>query len=217
MSRKELIKRYGLFVVSLFFMGLGVALTKHGELGVSPVSSVANVMSCKFTALSIGDWLIISNCTLLLGQILLLRKKFRLIQLLQIPLSFLLGYFTDLGMFLVSAIPNDAYLMRLALVACGIIALGFSITLGVAADVVLSSGEAFVKALADVFRKEFGSVKVVFDISWVLLAAVISLMLFDGQLIGVREGTLISALTLGFVVKFFTRRLKKPLTKVLEK
>ncbi len=73
MAKKETAKRYILFILCLFFMGLGVALTKHGELGVSPISSVANVISIRFTFLSFGMWLTVSNCVLLLGQILLLR------------------------------------------------------------------------------------------------------------------------------------------------
>ena len=93
MSRKELIKRYILFIISLFFAALGVAFTKTGELGVSPISSVANVLSLRFTQISIGNWLIITNCILILGQILLLKKDFKPIQFLQIPLSFLFGYF----------------------------------------------------------------------------------------------------------------------------
>ena len=48
MNRKELAKRYILFVVSLFFAALGVAVTKRGELGTSPTSSVANVMGGRF-------------------------------------------------------------------------------------------------------------------------------------------------------------------------
>ena len=43
MSKREVFKRYLLFIVGLFFSGIGVAFTKHGELGVSPISSVANV------------------------------------------------------------------------------------------------------------------------------------------------------------------------------
>lgn len=54
MTKKEMIKRYLLFIICLFFMGLGVALTKHGELGVLPISSVANVVSIKFTFLVLG-------------------------------------------------------------------------------------------------------------------------------------------------------------------
>lgn len=65
MSKAEIAKRYVLFMISLFFVALGVALTKHGELGVSPISSVANVMSCKFSSFSLGTWLIIWNCILI--------------------------------------------------------------------------------------------------------------------------------------------------------
>ena len=56
MSKKELFKRYLLFTASLFFAALGVAITRHGELGVSPISSVANVMSYQFPSLSLGTW-----------------------------------------------------------------------------------------------------------------------------------------------------------------
>ena len=91
MTKKELTKRYLLFIISLFISALGVAITKHGELGVSPISSVANVLSYQFPVLSMGSWLIVWNCVLIVGQILILRKKFELIQLLQVPLSFLFG------------------------------------------------------------------------------------------------------------------------------
>ncbi len=215
MTGKEIAKRYAVFIIGLFFIGLGVAFTKHAELGVSPISSVANVISCKFTWLSFGNWLFLSNCMLILGQIALLRKQFKPIQLLQIPLSFLLGYFTDVGMVMVGNLPSAAYGMKLIWVFCGIVVIGFGIALGVIADVILNSGEAFVKALADVTKKEFGTVKVIFDVCWVLLAAVLSLVLFQGQVVGVREGTVLSALLVGFVVKFFTPLLQKPLTQFL--
>ena len=144
MKKKEVIKRYLLFIISLFFMGIGVAFTKHGELGVSPISSVANIVSLKFTALTFGTWLTISNCVLLLGQILLLRKNFKPIQFLQIPLSFLFGYFTDFGLKVAGFIPNTNYIAQILLVISGVVILGFGITLGVIADVILNSGEAFV-------------------------------------------------------------------------
>lgn len=198
-------------------MGIGVALTKHGELGVSPISSVANVVSLKFTFLSFGTWLTISNCVLLLGQIILLRKNFKLIQLLQIPLSFLFGYFTDFGLWLAGFIPNDNYAVQLILVISGIIVLGFGITLGVIANVILNSGEAFVKALSDVIHKEFSNVKIAFDVSWVALSIVLSLLFFNGMLLGTREGTIISAVFTGVTVKIWRRLLQKPIDKILIK
>lgn len=212
MDKKEIAKRYGLLVLGLFFAALGVAFTKRGELGVSPISSVANVMSYQFTDLTLGSWLIVWNCVLILGQILLLRRKFQPIQFLQIPLSFLFGWFTDFGMWLVSFLPAQFYAARLVMVLVGTIVLGFGITLSVIADQIMNSGEAFVKAISDVTQKEFGSIKVGFDVSCVVIALVLSLFFFEGSIVGTREGTIIAALCTGFVVKFFSRRLTEPLT-----
>ncbi len=217
MSKKELVKRYILFVISLFFCGVGIAFTKHAELGVSPISSLANVISIKFDFITFGNWLIVSNLVLLLGQIILLRRNFKLIQLVQIPLSFIFGYFTDLGLWMIKDIPNENYIVRLLLVFAGIVFIGFGISLGVIADVVLNSGEGFVKALADVTKKDFGTVKIVFDVSWVLFSMVLSLLLFDGKLLGTREGTILSAVFVGVAVKLFKPILQTPLTKILTK
>lgn len=215
MDKRELCKRYLLFIISLFFSALGVAITKHGELGVSPISSVANVMSYKFPAFTLGTWLVIWNCVLILGQILLLRKKFQLVQLLQVPLSFLFGCFTDLGMGLVEIIPVNSYGMRLCMIFLGVVVLGFGISLSVIANVIMNSGEAFVKALADGIHKNFGNVKIGFDVSCVVLAVLLSMLFFDFSIIGTREGTVLSALLTGIVVKFFQKRLQKPLETIL--
>lgn len=215
MNKKELVKRYLLFIISLFFSALGVAFTKHGELGVSPISSVSNVLSCKFDFLSIGVWLIIWNCILILGQILILKKKFQLIQLLQIPLSFLFGYFTDLGMRAVSWIPTDLYFMKISMVLVGIIILGFGISLSVIANVIMNSGEAFVKAISDTIHKQFGNVKIAFDIICVVIAVLLSLLLFNFNIVGTREGTILSALLVGVVVKFFNKNLHHPINSLL--
>lgn len=208
MTKVEIAKRYTLFIISLFFAALGVAFTKHGELGVSPISSVANVMSYKFPMISMGTWLIIWNCVLIAGQIAILRREFQLIQLLQVPLSFLFGWFTDIGMWLVSSIPANIYPVRMAMVIIGVVVLGFGISLAVIANVIMNSGEAFVKAISDKTGGEFGNIKIGFDISCVILALILSLAFFDFTIVGAREGTIISALFTGVVVKFFTKKLR---------
>lgn len=215
MSKKEIVKRYILFVVSLFFAALGVAITKHGELGVSPISSVANVMSCKFTELSLGNWLIIWNCVLILGQVILLRKNFKLIQLLQFPLSFLFGWFTDFGMWCVSFIPVNSYPVRLTLVLCGIVVLGFGVSLSVIANVIMNSGEAFVKAVADISGKKFGNIKIGFDVCCVVVSLILSVIFFGGKIVGTREGTVLTALLTGVVVNFFVKLISEPLNRIL--
>lgn len=214
---KETVKRYVLFIIGLFFSGLGVAVTKRGGLGVSPISSVANVISIKLPFFTLGTWLLIWNCVLILGQILILRKQFKPIQLLQIPLSVLFGWFTDFGVWLAGYIPADLYAVRLALVLVGTAILGFGIALAVIANVIMNSGEAFVKAIADKTRFTFGNVKIAFDISCVMLALLLSLLLFHGDIVGMREGTVLAALFTGQAVKFFQKRLQTPLQKILTK
>lgn len=217
MTKKETAKRYVLLIIGLFLSALGVAFTKHGELGVSPISSVANVLSCKFSFLTLGTWLIIWNCILIAGQILILRKNFKLIQLLQIPLSFLFGYFTDFGLWCVSALPAERYIWRLLMVFIGIVILALGVCISVIANVIMNSGEAFVKAVSDTIHKEFGNVKIAFDLSCVIAAVLLSLYFFDFSVVGTREGTVLSAIFTGFVVKFFSKRLKKPLEYLMAK
>ena len=217
MTKNETIKRYILLVIGLFLSALGVAFTKHGELGVSPISSVANVLSIKFTFFTMGTWLIVWNCILIVGQIIILRKKFQLIQLLQIPLSFLFGYFTDFGLWCVSHIPADVYAVRLIMVVVGVVILGLGVAISVIANVIMNSGEAFVKAVSDTIHKEFGNVKIAFDVFCVVSSIILSLIFFNFKIVGAREGTVISAIFTGVVVKFFNKRLRKHLEKMLKK
>ena len=215
MSKQELVKRYILLVIGLFFSALGVAITKRGDLGVSPISSVANVVAEKFSFFSLGSWLIVWNCVLILGQMIVLRKNFNPIQLLQIPLSFLFGWFTDFGVWAASFIPAEIYPVRLLMVFVGTVILGFGITLCVIANVVMNSGEAFVKAISDTAHKNFGSIKIGFDVCCVVAAVALSLVFFHFNIVGTREGTIIAALLTGFVIKLFTKLIQAPATRLL--
>lgn len=215
MSKRELAKRYILFIISLFVVALGVAVTKKAELGVPPTSSIANVLSLKFTLLSLGNWLFIWNLILIAGQVLILRKNFQPIQLLQIPLSFLFGYFTDFGMWLVSFIEVDTYILRILLVVLGTVILAWGVALAVIANVVMNSAEAFIKAISDTTGKQFGNLKIAFDCACVVLTILLSLIFFDFTIKGTREGTIIAAIFTGVVVNFFQSKLGDKIDKLL--
>lgn len=207
----NLFRRYLMLVIGVFFIGLGVALAKRSELGISPVSSVANVLSIQFDFFSVGTWLMLWNCTIILAEIVLLRREFEWIQLLQFPISLLLGIFTDVCVKMVSVLPNDIYILRLALVLVGVVVLAFGMTLTIVSDTVMNVGEAFVNIVANKLHKNFGDVKVVFDISCVALSIILSMIFFDGAIVGTREGTIITACLSGFVVKFMKKKSEKRL------
>lgn len=216
MSKKEVFRRYIVFILGLFFAGIGVAFTKHGDLGVSPISSVANVMSIKFPIMTLGSWLIVWNCVLIVAQVIILRRNFKIYQLFQIPLSFLFGWFTDFGMWIVSFIPVPNYIAKLAMLLLGIVILSFGISLSVIANVIMNSGEALVKAISDTIHKEFGYVKVAFDVTCVIAAVLLSVIFFQGKIVGTREGTIISALLTGLAVKFITKLIRGFVMKGIE-
>ena len=118
-------------------------------------------------------------------------------------------------MWIASFVPVNSYPMQLFMVVAGVVILGFGIALSVAANVIMNAGEAFVRALASVLKKNFGNVKIAFDISIVALSIILSLLLFGGRIEGVREGTLIAAFTTGLCVKFFSRFIHEPLNRYL--
>ncbi len=212
----DLTKRYLLFIFSLFCTAMGIALARHSDLGVSPISSVANILSLKYTNISLGNWLIIWHCFLIAGQIILLRKNFQLIQLLQLPLSLLFGWFTDICVVIVSPIPTPVYPVRLAIIFVGILFTALGVSLGLIANVILNCGEAMVKAIADTFRLDFGYTKVGFDVFCVTTSVVLSLIFFDMPIHGTREGTVIIALTTGLVVKVYMKHIKTPVERLLK-
>jgi uncharacterized membrane protein YczE len=211
MNKQEMTKRYITLLVGLFLISMGIALTKHAELGVSPVSSVGNVLSIRFDCLTLGGWLTVTNCLMILCQIVLLRKNFSPIQFLQFPVSVLSGYFTDICLYMISPIGTDAYFTRLILLIAGVVVLAMGISVTVIANTIVNPAEGIVKAIAIVSNKGFGDIKTAFDVSWVALAVVISLILFDFELMGVREGTIIAAFMTGYAVKFWNKRLTPPL------
>ena len=203
-DKPSFLKRLVLLIFGLFLSALGVALLKKSALGVSPISSAANIVSIAVPELSLGTWLIIWNCVLIWGQFLILRRDFRPVELLQLPLSVLFGLFTDLSMSILDFAEPGSYIECFALVVLGTVTMALGISLTVIADVIMNSGEALVKAVSDKTGKAFGSVKIAFDACCVALAVALSFILC-GEILEVREETLVAALLTGVFVNLFGR------------
>ena len=116
------LKRYLLFLIGLFINALGVSL------GTSPISSIPYVLSLKFPP-TLGNFTIIFSILLILLQILILRKNFKIENILQIPVSIAFGYFIDLTMYLFFWVNPGNYAMKLAALLAGCIVLGFGVYL----------------------------------------------------------------------------------------
>ncbi len=205
----RLFKDYSLVIIGSFFMGLGIALTKCAGLGVSTISSVPNVISIRFTFMTLGTWAALWNLVMILAQIIILKRRFKPIEFLQIPVSIIFGWFTDFGVKVFSYIPTNMYAVRLLMTVSGVIVLSFGIAITVIANRVMNPAEAIVKVIADELKKDFSTVKIAFDTFCVLLAAVLSLSFFNFQIVGIGEGTIIATVITGVGIKFFVKILGK--------
>ena len=199
------LKRYVIFLVGLFVNSLGVSLITKASLGTSPISSIPYVLSLSFP-FTLGNFTIFFSIFLILLQLLILRKNFKLEHVLQIPVSIVFGYFIDLTMLLFVWVNPQAYIMKIIYLLIGCLILGFGVYMEVLADVVMLPGESFVRAIVLTWKTNFGTTKICFDVSMSVIAAILSFV-FTGRLNGVREGTIIAALLVGFIARVLGKKL----------
>lgn len=193
-------KRYLLLLVGLSIMAFGVAFSIKASLGTSPISSVPYVVSL-FTPLTVGTATIVMHCVFILLQILILRRNYHPIQLMQLPVAFFFGYLTDFGVWAVQGVRCSTYWQQWIICLIGILLVAVGVSLEVKAGVVVLAGEGVVLAICKVLPKiKFGYMKVGFDVTLVVIACVLSLG-FTGRLQGVREGTVAAALLVGLIAK----------------
>ena len=198
-------KRYLIFLVGLFVNSLGVSLITKANLGTSPISSIPYVLSLNFP-FTLGNFTIFFSIFLIVLQLIILRKNFKLEHILQIPVSIIFGYFIDLTMILFSWVNPEAYIMKIVYLLIGCLILGVGVYMEVLADVVMLPGESFVRAIVLTWKTNFGTTKICFDVSMSVIAAVLSFV-FAGRLAGVREGSVIAALLVGFIARLIGKKL----------
>lgn len=201
------IKRYLLLLAGLSVMAFGVAFSIKADLGTSPISSVPYTVSL-FSPLTVGTATIVMHCVFILLQILILRKNYHLIQLMQLPVAFLFGYLTDFGVWAVQRIGYHGYWQQWLLCLAGILLVAVGVSLEVKAGVVVLAGEGVVLAICQVLPVKFGYMKVGFDVTLVVTACVLS-MVFTGQIQGVREGTVAAAVMVGLIARQIGKILSK--------
>ena len=201
----EKLKRYLIFLLGLFVNSLGVSLITKANLGTSPISSIPYVLSLNFP-FTLGNFTIFFSIFLIVLQLIILRKNFKLEHILQIPVSIIFGYFIDLTMILFSWVNPEAYIMKIVYLLIGCLILGVGVYMEVLADVVMLPGESFVRAIVLTWKTNFGTTKICFDVSMSVIAVVLSFV-FAGRLAGVREGTVIAALLVGFIARLIGKKL----------
>lgn len=197
----SLIKSYSLFMLSLIVMGLGISLVTLAYLGTTPITSPPFTASFS-VPISFGMLTMLMNFIFVLIQIILLGKEFKREQYLQLLVGPVLGVAIDGWSLIISLYLTENYLVKLGMVILGCIIIALSTIIQLKANVVNNPAEGIVKAIAYKTNKEFGDIKLYFDITLVIIALIISYVTL-GEIQGVREGTIISAIIIGPMIRKF--------------
>lgn len=194
---KNMKVRIPMYFVGLFIMTIGIALSVKCNLGVSPVSSIPYTMTCVW-GIEMGKATIIFHAALVLIQILILRKRFRPINLLQVVVGIVFGYFTTFCNYLATYLPStDNMVMRIVLMLVSTVFIAVGIFFYLPADLIPLAGEGVMQAVSDVTKIEFSKVKIGFDCSMVVIS-VITCLICIHSLGSVGVGTVIAAFLVGF-------------------
>jgi uncharacterized membrane protein YczE/cytidylate kinase len=211
-NKRELFRRYFVFIIALFIIAYGTSLSIRANLGSSPISCPPYVLSLiPGSTWTMGEYVICMHVLFILSQILLLRKNYPIIQLLQIVVSVLFGFYTDLTMWMTGLFQFDSsilgYIMRFLQLCIGGGLLAYGIALEVKCDVLMLAGEGFPLAISKVMHADFGKVKIFSDTGLVIVGIIFCFIFFGSwhwDMIGV--GTLFSMFYVGFLVRKFSKR-----------
>jgi len=229
----KILIRYGIATIGLILVAVGVAFSIKSDLGTSPISCPPYVVSL-WGGLTVGQYTICMHLLFVFIQILLLRKKFKIENLMQLVASFLFGFMTDGALWLIQGIDASDFMDKfwLMLASCIITAAGISIE--VRANAWMLAGEMTTAAFAEVTGAKFSNIKIVFDISLVVIAAAISWALFgnplaSGEFTGLKEsllaqqegviigiGTIVSAVLTGLLMKIIDPVTEKVFGKTID-
>lgn len=197
--------RYIIYFLSLFIISLGASLSIKANLGTSPLICLPYVCSL-ITKYSVGVVMFVFTLIFILMQVALLRKDFEKRQYLQFVVGTIFSFFIDFSLMLVDFINPVGYVSQMILLLVSCVVVAFGVLLEIQTEIVYLPADGVIVAISKVIKKEFSIVKPFVDTSLVVIAAILSVA-FLGYLVGVREGTVISALIIGPIVKILKKHL----------
>ena len=206
------LNRVVVFLIGVFLVAMGIAISVRADLGTAPIASLPTVLSFA-TPVSVGTYVMSLNLIFVGLQAVVLRRKFRLFQLIQIPVAVAFGLLVDLCMQLTSWLDPTSYLEQWGWIFVSVVSLALGVFIEVQPRLTYLPGDGIVVAIYTVLQNvPYGTVKIVVDTIMVALAVIASWTLLGG-LYGVREGTIFSALTVGIVIRVISRiatRIRQP-------
>lgn len=214
---KKTIWRVCFYLLGQFILSYGIAFAVAAGLGVSPITSVSFAIST-VSGVSLGTIVTLVYCGCMVVQMLLLRRQYKPIYLLGLPFSIIAGRFVDFAKWSIAAFQPQAYPVRLLALILSILLIGLGLAVYLASDIIPMPAEGMGLAVTGVVQKRFpkvtyAGIKVLQDCVFVLLAVLI-LLVGQGRIEGIREGTLVTALLAGRSMGLFAKLVRRPIRRL---
>ena len=191
--------RLCLLVFGMLVMTMGISLVTTADIGTTPISTVPYTLS-EITDFTFGQMTFAINVGFVAFQLLLLRSKFRAVNFLQIPVVWVFSMMLDWWMGTFQRVDVSELWFAWLLSLSGNLFMAIGIYMQVRSKTLVQPGEGIVLAVALVTKKAFSTLKIINDVTLVVLAVLIALV-FVGHPIGVGWGTLVSAVLVGLLIK----------------
>lgn len=200
--------RFGIYLVGMVLLALGITLNTKAGLGASAIVSVPYTVS-QGTGWDFANLTLIVYCILVVAQFVIKGQNRRLIDLLQIVVSIVFTRFMALFQHGITY-QSGFFATDLLVLALGILLTGIGAAMTVDMQLIPNPGDGIVSSLADRFGRELGLCKNCFDAFCVVCSLAIGLA-FGTPLLGIGLGTVLSMLGVGRVIYFFNRAAKAKL------
>ena len=195
--------RFVIFFFGLSIMSLGIATVTNAGLGTGTVSAVAFVLN-HMTDFSMGFFVFLTNVFFFILQISIDHRAVWQKALRQLPICFVFGMIFDVSLWISSHVVPETYIEHLLMAFVGSVLTALGIASLVFARLAILPPEGFVLAIMNRWGGSFGTLKMSVDLFLLVSAVSLSLIAF-GEILGIREGTLITAVCSGPIAKVFLK------------
>lgn len=200
------IKKYLIIVLGFIIVGVGFAFTLKANVGVGAWDALSASLN-SLSGIEVGTLGMVLNIACVFGQIIILRKDFNLIQLLQIPLSVLLGLVINFVLYDILVFPFDSFAGGVIMYIISTEVCVIGVALIMVLDEVTFALEGFCDALSKVIPFKFHVIRQFADILSFVIIVILTFVTKIPWSIGIGTiiGIIIFGPSLGVFMKLFQR------------
>lgn len=204
--QQKYVKRSIMLILGIFTAAFGMTLLVKSSLGQSTVSAISYNIGIVIN-MKTGTVLALINYMCFIGQIILLKRQFKPIQVLQLVVATVFGSILNIFLYGIPLIANmklNNYGLKLIVLLFGIIFMAYGISLMMIADLVFMPFEGFCNMIALKLNIPFGTLRRYVDISIVIICLGI-IIICKIPNTSIREGTIVYTLLFGTLTNIFMK------------